>query len=405
MPSTTRAGLAMAAGLYDPKKALFDAYPQMRQLSHDANKLMEEAEQTLSDRELAGRDTSWARDRLYEAEWRINCTNDYEAARCAVARVEDALECKHPPSGLTQDSEGSFAPGTDVFFLKLDRSTDQLLAREWPWKIRPVFLEPINGPIRMVTYLQDLCWSDVVRCGRDNRKELNLAVSVIARLVEMGGQAGFFSAPGFQPVFERFVREWQDPETGFFGMTYILDGGEAIRTTDLSLTFHMVRYAPHLVRWWPKLIETLLRIERQPYPQGWLTNNQMTDHNNYDVVELFSRAWPWMSPLQRQRASAAVTKMLDWCLANSVRDGEIPAPDKGDMACDAYYWAASFFDTIGYFDQRKRFWTSAPLPSSPERIKAGMIEQLRRFSPDLTMVDDTLERLGAGVRPWSSAIL
>jgi hypothetical protein len=34
-----------------------------------------------------------------------------------------------------------------------------------------------------------------------------------------------------------------------------------------------------------------------------------------------------------------------------------------------------------------------------------MIAQLNRFNPDLTVVDDTLERLGAGPRPWSNAIL
>jgi hypothetical protein len=160
------------------------------------------------------------------------------------------------------------------------------------------------------------------------------------------------------------------------------------------------------VRWWPRLIETLLGIENQPYPQGWLTNKKMTDHNNYDVVELFSRAWPWMSPNQRQRASHTVAKMLDWCLEHSVRDtGEIINPDKGDMVPDSYYWAASFFDTIGFFKQRKRFWTSGPLPGDPKAIRKGMIELLRRFNPDLTVVDNTLERLGAGVRPWSSAIL
>lgn len=396
----------MAAHLYDPKAALFTAYPQMKDLSRDANDLMEGAEETLSERELAGCDTSWARDRIYEAEWLINCTNDYSAACCAVERVKRALECPNPPNGLTQDCEGSFAPGTDIFFLKLDRSTDQLLAREWPWRIKPAFLEPINGPIRMVTYLQDLCWSDVKRCGRDNRKELNLAISVIARLVLMGGQAGYLSTPGFRPVFECFVRDWQDPETGFFGVTYVVDGYEAIRTVDLSLTFHMVRYAPHLVRSWPKLTETLLAIENQPYPQGWLTNNKMSDHNNYDVVELFSRGWPWMSPDQRQRASQAIAKMLGWCLVNSVRStGEIINPDKGDMVPDSYYWAAAFFDTIGFFEQRKRFWASGPMPVDPEPIRKGMIEQLRRFNQDLTVVDNTLERLGANVRPWSSAIL
>ncbi len=395
--------------LYNPKSELYSAFPEMHALSKAANDVMEGAEETLSERELAGCDTSWARDRLYEAEWLIGCTNRHSAACRAVERLKAALVCTDPPNGLTQDCEGSFAPGTKVFFLKLDRSTDQLLAREWPWRIAPTFLEPINDPIRMVTYLQNLCWSDVKRCGRDNRKELNLAISVIARLVLMGGQAGYLDGPGFRPVFERFVQDWQDPQTGFFGMTYIIDGEQAIRTTDLSLTFHMARYAPHLVRWWPTLIETLLGIEKQQYPQGWLLNGKMSDHNNYDVVELFYRGWQWMNPNQRQRASRAVGKMLDWCLEHSVRStGEIVNPDKGDMVIDLYYFAAAFLDTIGFFDRSKRFWTNKgnrDLPTDPQLIRKGMIAQMCRFNADLTVVDDTLERLGAKVRPWSNAIL
>ena len=321
---------------YKPKSALFAAFPEMQALSKEANDVMEGAEETLSEREFAGCDTSWARAHVYEAEWRINCTSDYKAAQDAVERLKAAVVCTDPPDGLTQDCGGSFAPGTDVFFLKLDRSTDQLLARQWPWRLQPTFLDRINDPGRMVTYLQDLCWSDVVRGGRNNRKELNLAVSVIARLVLQGGQAGYLSGPGFVPVFERFVRDWQDPETGFFGVTYIDDQGNTIRTTDLSLTFHTVRYAPHLVRWWQRLIDTLLGMKDQQYPQGWLENSRMSDHNNYDVVELFFRGWPHMRSDQRRQASQEVAKMLEWCLEYSVRDtGEIINPDKGDMVMDS----------------------------------------------------------------------
>lgn len=260
----------------------------------------------------------------------------------------------------------------------------------------------------MTTYLQDLCWSDVVRCGRDNRKELNLALSVIARLVLQGGQAGYLSGPGFVPSFERFVRDWQDPETGFFGITYIIDDqGNELKTTDLSLTFHMVRYAPHLVRWWPRVIDTLLDIKEQQYPQGWLENSKMTDHNNYDVVGIFSRGWPHLRPDQRRQASQAIAKIVDWCLEYSVRDtDEIINPDKGDMVTDSYYFAAAFLDTVGYFDKIKRFWADkGALPDDPEPLRKAMIAQLYRFNPDLTVVDDTLERLGAGPRPWCNAIL
>ena len=397
----------MAHSAYNPKSELFKAFPEMHALSKEANDLMEGAEETLSEREFAGCDTSWARAHLYEAEWRINYTSDYQAALDAVERLKAAVVCTDPPDGLTQDCGGSFAPGTDVFFLKLDRSTDQLLARQWPWRLQPTFLDRINDPGRMVTYLQDLCWSDVVRCGRDNRKELNLAVSVIARLALQGGQAGYLSGPGFVPVFERFVRDWQDPETGFFGVTYIDDQGSAIRTTDLSLTFHTVRYAPHLVRWWQRLIDTLLGMKDQQYPEGWLENSKMSDHNNYDVVELFFRGWPHMRADQRRLASQEVGKMLDWCLEYSVRDtGEIINPDKGDMVMDSYYFAAAFLDTIGYFDASKRFWADkGQVPTDTEALRKAMIAQLNRFNPDLTVVDDTLERLGAGHRAWSNAIL
>ena len=393
---------------YNPKSALFAAYPKMKELSKQANDVMEGAEETLSEREFSGCDTSWGRAHLYEAEWRINCTNDYKAASDAVARLRKALDRKDPPDGLTQDCGGSFAPGTEAFFLKLDRSTDQLLARQWPWRLQPTFLDRIDDPGRMVTYLQDLCWSDVTRCGRDNRKELNLAISVIARLVLKGGQAGYLSGPGFVPVLERFVRDWQDPKTGFFGVTYVVDNqANEIRTTDLSLTFHMARYAPHLVRWWPVLIDTLLDMKHKQYPEGWLENSKMTDHNNYDVVELFSRGWPYLRPDQRQRARQEITKMLDWCLQKSVRcSGEIINPHKGDMVIDSYYFAAAFLDTIGYFDQTKRFWADkGVLPADTEPLRTAIIAQLSRFNQALTVVDDTLERLGARRRPWSNAIL
>jgi hypothetical protein len=132
---------------------------------------------------------------------------------------------------------------------------------------RPIRFSPGNGRGRrcfsnastirsaMVTYLEDLYWSDIARCRRDNRKELNLAISVIARVVMQNGQKGYLSGPGFYPAFEQFVQDWQDPTTGFFRMTYITDvSGNTARTTDLSLTVHMAHYVPHLIRWWPKLI-------------------------------------------------------------------------------------------------------------------------------------------------------
>jgi hypothetical protein len=394
---------------YNPKKALAALLDDAaRQRFNAAKAAMNEAERCLSARECQGEDTSYARAALYELDYWVSCSADVEAVAAALAGLQTALDCRDPPGALTQDADGSFGPGTNLWFLKLDRSTDQILAREWPWPRQPMFLRRIDDPVRMVTYLQDLCWSDVARCGRDNRKELNLSISVIARLITKGGQAGYLSGPGFYPAFARFVRDWQDPATGFFGVAYVTDeNGNQVRTRDLSLTFHMVRYVPHLVRWWPRLIDTLLAIKTGTYPQGWLDGGTaMSDHNNYDVAELFYRGWNRMVPRQRREASAAITAMIDWCLRESIKeDGTLAAPDISDPIPDAYYYAAAFLDTIGYFDKTKRFWTAGLPPGNPAKIKTGMIAQLRNFNPFYTEIDDALARLGAAEHRWTNAIL
>jgi len=143
------------------------------------------------------------------------------------------------------------------------------------------------------------------------------------------------------------------------------------------------------------------------YPQGWLSPSGMTDHNNYDVVELFYRGWPHMEPLQRKAASDATEEMLDWCLKNSVMEnGELTSPDQGDPIPDSYYFAAAFLETIGFFDRRRQFWTEKTLPDArATAIKSGVIAKLKTFNPYYTVVDDALARLGARLHPWTSAVL
>lgn len=401
----------MSAQPFDPKKALQALLSaEEKALFDQAKNTMTDVEKTLAKKEWEGDDTSYARAALYQLDYWTSCTADAEQVRRSLTHLKHACARTDPPGALTQDAGGSFGCGTDVWFLKLDRSTDQVLAREWPWPRPPMFLERISDPVRMVTYLEDLSWSDIARCRRDNRKELNLAISVIARLVMQNGQKGYLSGPGFYPAFEQFVQDWQDPQTGFFGMTYITDAnGNTVRTTDLSLTFHMAHYVPHLIRWWPKLIDTLLAIKDGVYPQGWRDRGTvMSDHNNYDVVELFYRGWNRIEPHQRVAASAAVKDLFDWCLGpgGSVRaDGNLMAPDPSDPIPDSFYFAAAFLDSVGFFDVSKRFWTSDRLPD-PTAIKTGMTSLLKtKFSPYYTEIDDALTKLGASDHPWTSAML
>jgi hypothetical protein len=175
----------------------------------------------------------------------------------------------------------------------------------------------------------------------------------------------------------------------------------------------MAHYVPHLIRWWPTLIDTLLAMKDGIYPQGWRDGGTvMTDHNNYDVVELFYRGWNRMAPQQRVAASAAVKELFDWCLGDggavkpgSVKpDGGLVAADPSDPIPDSFYFAAAFLDTVGFFDGSKRFWTADKLPD-PTKIRTGMAALLKKFNPYYTGIDDALTKLGSPEHPWTSAML
>ena len=216
------------------------------------------------------------------------------------------------------------------------------------------------------------------------------------------------AGPGMIPALASLVGSWCDPNTGFFGVTYVVDGtGHQVATRDLSLTFHMIRYLPHLVADWPRLVDTLLELSETAYPQGRLNPDPkpFSDHNNYDVAEILRRGWRRMLPRQRVRASELIGAMFDWCVSRSVApDGTVIDPDTGDMVPDAYYFCAAFLDTVGYFDRTKRFWTDRDLGDA-RRVRRGMADQLAKFNPRLSVVADARERLGFQHRPTSNAVL
>jgi hypothetical protein len=48
--------------------------------------------------------------------------------------------------------------------------------------------------------------------------------------------------------------------------------------------------------------------------------------------------------------------MVHWSLTQSVKDdGSLVRPDMSDPIPDSFYYAASFLDTVDYFDKTKRF--------------------------------------------------
>ncbi|MCP4317730.1 MAG: hypothetical protein GY789_17350 [Hyphomicrobiales bacterium] len=125
----------------------------------------------------------------------------------------------------------------------------------------------------MSAYLNALPISDVGESGVDNRGELNATMTLAGLgyfkkpfgeyLAEHAtglprGQGTYTVGP-FAGSFERFLRATQDPITGYWGAVYRSDG-RLYRSTDLSMTSHIVGYRKGQVDFRPAIVKTTLRI-------------------------------------------------------------------------------------------------------------------------------------------------
>ena len=221
--------------------------------------------------EAAGRETSRPRQAIGELHWRLRYTGDAAAAAGTLERVRALAAGAPPPASTGRDGQGSFGVGTDVWFLKLDASVNRMLADDFDaGEVAPRFLDRVNDPERLGTYLDSLLVSHLAEDGVDRRKELNFATAGLVRLILRRRPPGYPWDPRLKTVIRNFVATWQDPETGFFGADYDIDG-RRWRTVDLSLTFHMARYLEGHIGHWPQLIDTLIAIRDDRYPNGCLT--------------------------------------------------------------------------------------------------------------------------------------
>jgi hypothetical protein len=255
--------------------------------------------------------------------------------------------------------------------------------------VRP---EPINTPEKLRTHLNRLLVSDIAITGMDNRAELGGITTTLSQAIfkpsvrvwleramdPLPGKSRTSSFDELEAVYDRFIRQWQDPETGYWGAWY-RSGGRIYKTTDLSITYHTIAYRGGQVNHWPRIIDTTLRISADPYPYGWLHDGHFTNHNNYDVARILRYGWAHMTGTQRKLASDALDRMLAWTLEESLNpDGtfKIDPTFFSSLAAD-YYFGVSFLDTIGFWDRTKRFWTNIDFPDAAEichRIKARLLE-------------------------------
>src|SRR5262249_30865724 len=134
--------------------------------------------------------------------------------------------------------------------------------------------ERIGTPAKLEASLESLLVSDIALTGRDNRGELGNITTSLSQVLfkdrfrdflqqKVAPEQAEYALSSFRTVYEVFIRRWQDPETGYWGAWYRVNG-RVYKSADLSITYHIIAYRSGEVAYWPQIIKTTLLIENDP---------------------------------------------------------------------------------------------------------------------------------------------
>lgn len=354
------------------------------------------------ERNRKGEDLPCSSQLLKEAKWLMNYTGRAEDMAERLEDVRESLKLDDQSFALEQSAEdGSWGGCHKEWFYRLHGSIDPMkeaLVRgerpRHPFK----FLEPVDTPEELTAVFEALLVSDIQGGGTNHRKELNLVLTGLAQMLFLPELAALFPddfpRDDLAEALRRFMDErWQDPETGYWGAWYKVDG-EIRKTNDLSITFHAVRYRQDDPPRLDKMVNTLFATRRQRYPYGWLDSGTQNNHHAYDVVSLVSRSWPYMDDEQRARSSALLTLMVSRSLALSMdSDGSFHG-DAYDSLAEAYYFGVSFLDEAGLFRPSKRYWTAMEILDA-DKLRQRIERNLLALNLDAPMSQAALRKLRA----------
>ena len=324
-------------------------------------------------REAVGQPSECSHQILNEISWLLGYTANFNAVDRRLKDLQNTLA--HPDlevAASEQDpSDGSWGRCYTEWFFKLDASFDDLrqLAEDGQRpKYQLRFLDRINSPGKLQTYLASVSMSDIAHTGVDHRREFNESLADLLRLILHGVPPGYKLDPQLKPAIMKLILgDFRNPATGWWGERYARDGGLHF-VDDISITFHVIRYLDGDVPDLRKVGETALALKDVEYHVGWLEDGHYTNHNNMDAVVLFKYAWPAMKAEQKSALAAEIRKMLDWCLADSLQaNGSFKLnPDDQESAEEQTYFGVAFLSRIGFFDKPERFWTTESFPQAAD---------------------------------------
>jgi len=339
---------------------------------------------------------------LEEARWLMNSTGNKAGVERRLADLRASLKRQDQAFAFEQQKEdGGFGACFNAWYLKLHASVDPLKELVYAGKT-PAYpfrlLDLVNTPEKLRNTMHSMLISDLASDGNDHRKELNLTVTALAQMLYLPGMEKVLPPDLPRAELAAALRDftdnvWQDPETGFWGAWYKVDG-QIRRTNDLSITFHVISYRQDTPPRLGRMADTLFAIRTQRYPYGWRDQGTQNNHHAYDVVRLLRRAWPEMTQEQRRRSEAELAIMLARSLGVSIDDGAKFVDEPYNSVAEAYYFGVSFLDEIGFFRKSRRFWTPLQVTDA-NSLRQALLTNIARLNPANPMAAAAVRKLQA----------
>jgi len=354
-----------------------------------------------------------------EAKWLVGDTDDFNKLDNQLTQIDDSFKENNQPDPNAQDpKDGSFGLCYKEWFHKLDQMIvattnmyDEGTTPEYPF----TFMDFIGTPNKMLKVFTPLITSNIVKTGMNNRDAIGAATGAMSQLVYKDYMRewarkninGFDLTPEYCAAYDKFINEWQNPDTGFWGEWYESDG-KLYKSDDLSFTYHTISYRRGKVDMWNEIIETLFAMKNKEYPFGWKWDGHFNNHNSYDVVKIMKYGWKEMTKTQQARASIDIQEMLDWCLNVSLLpDGSFkPYPKFYNSYGATFYYGVAFLNKVGYFDEGPPFWRLEPFPEGKTTCKK-ILAKLTELGLDDNAAQSAKEILedACGCTPPSATVL
>ncbi len=345
---------------------------------------------------------------LNETRWLLKATDNWSSIDKNIFVLRTTL--LDPDQGFALDQvphDGSWGVCYESWFKKLD-PTVSTLNRFVALDLKPFyplrFLKPIATSADLVERLEQLRINDVAVTGLDQRDELGAVAAFAAELVfkrslgelvrEMTPEIRLDEA--YVAEFEHFLDEWQDPETGYWGAWYLIDG-RLLKANDLSFTYHVIAYRNGKVANWDRILATTLAIREREYPYGWRFKGADNTHNGYDVVRILELGWPHLAPEMQAHWREVIRDLLRRLIATTLRpDGSFaPVASFDSSFADAQYYGVSLLVRSGYCSSKPPFWI-ATRPRSATVLCCRIADHLAR-------TDQRAMAIGAAIRRLAKA--